>query len=133
MLCSILPLSHNALFLLSPQALISSSDAKVYLYHHIFRNYPDATCHQILKNLIPSMSRDSRLVIADAVLPEKGAGPFHALRDVFMIGLGGCERTESQWRMLLKGAGLKVKKVVTSSGEWKDRDGLIEAVKFLGK
>ena len=75
------------------------------------------------------MSRESRLVIADAVLPDKGAAPFQSLRDIIMMALGGCERTESQWRALLKDAGLKVTWVVTSSGEGRNRDGIVVAVK----
>ena len=72
-------------------------------------------------------------MVADAVLPDKGASPFQSLRDIVMMALGGCERTESQWRALLKSAGLKVTRVVRSSGEGRNRDGLVEAVKIWGR
>ena len=131
MLCKIPRVSDDLPSALLHQSLTSPSDAKVYFFRHIFHDWPDATCHQILQNLIPSMSRDSRLVIADAVLLDKGAGIYQSLRDIIMMGLGGCERTESQWRTLLRSAGLKVTRIVTSSGKGKNRDGLVEAVKLL--
>ena len=121
------PILHPSLF--QPLIADPTLGASVYFFRHIFHDWSDAQSQRILTNLIPAMSAESRIVIADAVLLDEGAGSFQVLRDIVMMALGGCERTESQWRTLLEGVGLRITRIVTSSGEARNRDGLIEAVK----
>lgn len=57
-------------------------------------------------------SQQSKLVISDIVLPATNATPFEGLRDLQKMALGGMERTETQWRDLLKGEGLRIEKMM---------------------
>ena len=54
---------------------------------------------------------ESRIVIVDQVVPEVKASAFVALMDISMMASAGTERTERQWRTLLEGAGLAVRKI----------------------
>ena len=107
--------------------------ARVYYFRHIFHDWPDAACRQILLNTLPAMAAagHSRLVIVDNVLPDMGAGVLPAMRDIAMMVLGGCERTESQWRALLEGVGLYIVRVVVSAGAARNQTGVVEAVRKL--
>ena len=58
----------------------------------------------------------SRIVIIDAVLPGTNAPLFWSLLDIGMIMLGGMERTQTQWRTLLEGVGLRVVRVAEGPG-----------------
>lgn len=72
------------------------------------------------------MTAQSRIIIADMVLPNMQAPRDMALQDLNMMSFGGMERTESQWRELITSAGLRLKKI------WKGESGakhsVIEAV-----
>ena len=53
----------------------------------------------------------STLLINEFVLREQGVTQPEAGLDINMLTFGGIERNESQWRALLKGVGLGVRKV----------------------
>lgn len=53
----------------------------------------------------------SRLVIADAVLPNTDASVLSSFLDIGMMTVSGMERTERHWRELLTGAGLTIEKI----------------------
>ena len=74
------------------------------------------------------MSPRSRLLIADAVVPDIGAPLFNALMDIGLITIGGGERTESEWRELLESAGLKLVSIQGPEVADSGRDSLIEAM-----
>ena len=67
------------------------------------------------------MSRDSAILIDEMVLPERGA-PWRATQlDMSMLTcLAAMERTEAEWRGLLAGTGLQVKKIWKYSEECED-------------
>jgi hypothetical protein len=69
----------------------------------------------------------SRILIMDAVLPDKGAGAFECLLDINMMPLSGIERTERHWRALLGKVGLKVVKV-EGGNEGGSRNCVLEAI-----
>ncbi|CAF9941853.1 MAG: hypothetical protein ALECFALPRED_009355 [Alectoria fallacina] len=99
--------------------------AHTYFFRHIFHDWPDQSCREILLNTIPAMKPNySRIVIMDHVIPSTGASAFSSLLDINMITLAGIERTDGHWRKLLEGVGLKVLYIeVPLMG-----DGVIEAV-----
>lgn len=83
--------------------------ASIYFFSHIFHDWPDVTCRQILTNTLPALTANySRIVIVDQVLPNIGAAAISSLMDLSMMTFGGMERTERQWRELLVGVGLSV-------------------------
>ena len=63
----------------------------------------------ILKNLIPALDNDSRILIDEVVLPDQGV-PWQATgMDLTMMAcLGALERTREQWNTLLESSGLKI-------------------------
>ncbi|KAJ6439554.1 O-methyltransferase [Purpureocillium lavendulum] len=107
--------------------------ARAYYMRFILHDWPDAQCAVILSHLRDAMAGGSsgrssrsysRLLINDVVLPDTGASWRQTSLDWIMMAMFvSRERTESQWRALLAGAGLQM------SGVWhKDGEGLIEAV-----
>ena len=64
-----------------------------------------------------AMHDSSRLLVVDAILPERARDAPHAIRmDLHMLLLlGARERTEAEFRALLAGAGLEVRRVVPTA------------------
>lgn len=102
--------------------------AYTYLFRHIFHNWSDSVVAKILRNTVSVMGPTSRLVIVDLVLPNGGgASPYAAFLDVSMMAFGGMERTEAQWRIILKNAGLQVRKIEPLDALTPGSDQVIEA------
>ena len=87
--------------------------ARCYYFRMIFHDWPDDKCIEILKNTVTAMEPGySKVLINDIVLPDQGATRFATQSDLNMMALlASMERSETQWRRLLKLAGLKVVKV----------------------
>ncbi|KAJ5162667.1 O-methyltransferase [Penicillium coprophilum] len=99
--------------------------ALIYYFRRIFHDWPDTPeSKQILQNTAASMSRDSRILIHDIIVPEVGATMSHAWHDISLLAIGGVERTEKDFARLLDDAGLEVVKVWKKSG---DMLGIVEA------
>jgi hypothetical protein len=84
--------------------------ADVYLLKAVMHNWGDAQCRLILARLRQAMSAGARLVVVERVLPDRvEALPAHqaVLRSDLnmLVGLGGRERTQSQFMALLDAAG----------------------------
>ena len=87
--------------------------AKFYYLRHILHDWPTDECIKILKNLVPALGPDSRLLIDDIVLPDTNVPWQAAYLDVLMlISLGGMERTREEWEDLFDQAGLKIERLV---------------------
>lgn len=81
----------------------------------------------MLGNTAEAMSPESSLLIDDWVLPDTGASLPGATEDILMMTLlSGIERSESQWRDLLKSVGLEIKKIWRADGA---SEAVIEAKK----
>jgi len=84
--------------------------ADVYFFRWIFHNWSDKYCIKILRNLIPALKVNARIVINDNVLPEPGTMPIfreERLRsmDLTMLELqNSCERELEDWAKLFKEA-----------------------------
>ena len=74
------------------------------------------------------MTRASRLVIADMVVPDREASALNALLDIGMMTLAGMERTEKHWRQLLQSVGLRIASIRNSTREENESASIIEAV-----
>ncbi|KAJ5904185.1 hypothetical protein N7504_006568 [Penicillium tannophilum] len=102
--------------------------ANTYLFRHIFHNWSDGVVAKILQNTVAAMGPTSRLVIVDLVLPDGGgASPYAAFLDVSMMAFGGMERTEAQWRTILRNAGLQVHRIEPLDALTPGSDQVIEA------
>ncbi|PGH11173.1 hypothetical protein AJ79_05015 [Helicocarpus griseus UAMH5409] len=93
-------------------------DALIYYFRHVLHDWPDAACLDILRNVAVGITdkKRQRVVIADHILPEKGADAEAAWMDMTMLTLTGTERTEKQWRKLLDDAGFTVTRTFRGSG-----------------
>jgi hypothetical protein len=76
-------------------------------------NWQDAECRKILQNIAAAMAPDSRLLIAEMVVPEKPEGVDKTVywMDLCMLIIGGKERSENEFSALLDSAGLKLVKI----------------------
>ncbi|OIW29209.1 S-adenosyl-L-methionine-dependent methyltransferase [Coniochaeta ligniaria NRRL 30616] len=104
-----------------PQPL---AGARAYLMRSVLHDWNDEKAGLILRATAAAMERGySRLLICDAVLPATGASLDQASADIMMMHLHSArERSEGQWRRLLKGAGLEVVNV------WRDVSSSTDAV-----
>ena len=81
---------------------------------NVLHDYPDESCITILKNVIPAMDKDSRILIDEMVLPNSGVHWQATQLDLtLMAALGSMERTIEQWYELLEKAGLKILRIYT--------------------
>ncbi|GAB1206283.1 hypothetical protein APSETT445_004968 [Aspergillus pseudonomiae] len=84
-------------------------NAKFYYLRHVFHDWPDEQCVQILKQVIPAMGPDSQILIDEMVIPSTGVPWQAAFTDLLMMNsLGGVERTRAEWDNLLEQAGLEI-------------------------
>jgi hypothetical protein len=87
--------------------------AKAYFMRMIMHDYADPVCISILSHLAKAMSPDSRVLIADMIIPQRvGEADFPAaILDHCVMTMGGKERTEDGFRVIMEPAGLKLAKV----------------------
>ncbi|KAL4917423.1 S-adenosyl-L-methionine-dependent methyltransferase [Aspergillus aurantiobrunneus] len=83
--------------------------AKFYYLRHVFHDWPDEQCVEILQHIIPALGSESRILIDEVVIPATGVPWQAAFMDLLMMdSLGGIERTRAEWEQLLDQAGLKI-------------------------
>ncbi|PMD32529.1 o-methyltransferas-like protein [Hyaloscypha variabilis F] len=90
--------------------------ALTYYIRRCLHDWNDETCIEILKNIACSMTAESRLLIAECVLPEQRVNVDASWLDLIMMTFGGRERTEEQWRQIVDAAGLRLEKTYSMSG-----------------
>jgi hypothetical protein len=93
-------------------ALPAGADA--YLLSRVLHDWDDEDCRRILTVCRAAMPGHARLLVVDAILPERAKdAPFAIRMDLHMLLLlGARERTEGEFRELLAGAGFAVRRVV---------------------
>jgi hypothetical protein len=92
----------------------------------ILHNWLEDKCKDILNNIIPAMKRGySKLLINDNAIPDERADSSNTAVDIIVLAtFASRERTESDWKQLLEGVGLRVLNIWTyERGAWS----LIEA------
>ena len=92
--------------------------ADAYLMRHIIHDWDDEKSLTILQNCHKAMSRDSKLLVVESVIP-RGNEPFGGkfLDLVMLLIPGGKERTEDEYRTLLGNAGFELTRVVPTGTE----------------
>ena len=88
------------------------TDGDVYILQYILHDWDDSHCATILRNCRAAMRPSSVLLLAENIVPE-GARPadFVTMLDLhMMVMLGGRERTLSEYRSLLRSAGLELQR-----------------------
>jgi hypothetical protein len=87
--------------------------AKAYFLKLILHDWNDEKCREILSNIKTAMKPGhSKILINEAVIPNRKASWFDASQDILMmLGHGAQERSEGSWRDLVESVGLKVTKI----------------------
>lgn len=100
-----------------------SLGARAYYLRNILHDWPDHKCIEILQNVKSAMTKDSRILIDEMVLPERGA-PWRATQlDLAMSTcFAAMERSRADWESLLSKAGLTISKI------WKYTDQLDDCI-----
>ena len=88
--------------------------ADAYLLSRVLHDWSDDDARRVLAACRAAMGPDSRLLVVEAILPQRAADQPAVIRmDLYMLVLlGARERTEAQFRRLLAGAGFQVRRVV---------------------
>jgi ubiquinone/menaquinone biosynthesis C-methylase UbiE len=88
------------------------SGADTYLFRHIIHDWSDEQSVQILKNCRRVIPNTGRLLIIEAVVPTGNeSSPAKDFDLVMLVLPGGIERTEEEYRVLLKEAGFQLSSV----------------------
>jgi hypothetical protein len=83
---------------------------------HIIHDWDDAKCEKILGNIRRSMPDDGRVLIVDSVIPPgNDPHPGKMLDLEMLVAPGGLERTEAEFRTLLKNSGFEMTRIVATA------------------
>jgi hypothetical protein len=92
------------------------SGGDAYLLSHIIHDWSESQCLTILGHCKRAMKPGARLLIVEMVLPSGNAPHPGKMLDIMMlVGPGGQERTESEYRELLAQAGFRLRRVVPTA------------------
>jgi O-methyltransferase domain len=84
-----------------------------YLMKRILHDWDDEHALRILTSVRRAMGPRSRLLVAEALVPEGAdAHPVKTVDVVMMLSLDGAERSETEWRNLFTRAGLTLTRTV---------------------
>ncbi|MGH9038063.1 MAG: methyltransferase, partial [Acidimicrobiia bacterium] len=86
--------------------------ADAYSFKWIIHDWPEEQGLQILRNTRSAIAPDGKLLLLECVLPEGDEPHFGKVLDVFLMPLGGVERTEAEYADLLARAGFRLTRVV---------------------
>jgi hypothetical protein len=91
--------------------------ADAYLLSRVIHDWDDRDATRILRRCRAAMRDGARLLLVEAVLPERARDAPEAIRmDLHMLVLFGArERTEAEYRRLLTAAGLDLRRVVPTA------------------
>ena len=84
-----------------------------YLLSHIIHDWDDERSIDILRCIRRAAEPGARVLLAEAVIPSGNAFSFGKLLDLEMLTLpGGIERTEAEYRELLRAGGFRLARIV---------------------
>ncbi|KAI1323729.1 S-adenosyl-L-methionine-dependent methyltransferase [Xylariaceae sp. FL0255] len=86
--------------------------ARAYYMRNVLHDWPEHKCVEILNNIKPAMTSDSRILIDEMVVPEVAA-PWRSTQLDLTMGsaYAAAERTLPEWEALVEKAGLKIPEV----------------------
>jgi hypothetical protein len=102
--------------------------AKVYFLAHVLHDWPDKEAKVILEQVRDAMGPNSVLLLSETIMPERGAPFMAAVMDFSMMAAyASLERTETQFSVLLRDAGLELVKV------WSEQKSEKQGLSILGQ
>jgi hypothetical protein len=88
-----------------------------YVMKSILHDWNDADAERILGNIRAAIAPAGKLVLLEAVLPERPSSQIEVMFDLeMMVALHGKERTRAEWAELLRRAGFRLDRVVQTAG-----------------
>lgn len=106
------------------EAVPEGGDA--YMLSRVIHDWDDERSVAILERCRRAMAPEGRLLLVEEVLPPGDAPAYGKLNDLHMlVGPGGQERTEAQYRALYEAAGLKLTRVVPTASRISVIEGVI--------
>ena len=93
--------------------------ADAYFMKHIIHDWDDERCLQLLRNCHAAMPAHAKLLVCEKVLPEGNGAAYIRILDLLMLlnTPGGRERTEPEYRSMLKQAGFRLVRAVPTKVE----------------
>ncbi|KAI0433110.1 S-adenosyl-L-methionine-dependent methyltransferase [Xylaria sp. FL1042] len=95
--------------------------ARVYYLRNVLHDWPDEKCIEILQNIRPAMTTESRILVDEMILPEKDA-PWRATQQDFIMGacVAARERSHCEWLALFDRADLQIERLWKYTEELSD-------------
>ena len=95
-----------------------SEDADIYMFRNIIHDWDDKRSINILKNCERACQTGGKVLLLEYLIPE-GNIPFAGkwLDLMMLVGPGGQERTEEEYRVLLESADLEVTNIIPTATE----------------
>lgn len=95
------------------------SDGEAYLLKSVIHDWDDGSALKILRKCYGAMRREAKLLIVEPILETTEGKNYAKCMDVLMMAVtGGKERTEEDYRFLLKEAGFKVDSITHTDTEF---------------
>jgi len=93
--------------------------ADIFLMKHIIHDWDDNSSIKILKNIRSAMNDGGKVLIIEMVVPEGNEPSPSKIMDILMMIMeGGKERTEEEYRTLLKAADLKLTRIIPTKSPY---------------
>lgn len=87
--------------------------ADAYLLCGVIHDWDDDRAITILRNCREAMTRNSKVLLVDMIVPDAASASFSKLLDLNMLVMnGGCERTKTEFCALLNAADYRVTRIV---------------------
>jgi len=87
--------------------------ADAYLLCGVIHDWDDSHAAEILRNCRRAMTKNSRVLLVDMIVPDAASASFSKLLDLNMLVMnGGRERTIAEFRALLNAADYKLTRIV---------------------
>ena len=87
--------------------------ADAYLLCGVIHDWDDSRAAKILRNCRRAMTKNSRVLLVDMIVPDAASASFSKLLDLNMLVMnGGRERTIAEFRALLNAADYKLTRIV---------------------
>jgi hypothetical protein len=85
-------------------------EGDVYVLSHVLHGWDDERGAELLRVIRRTIPRDGRVLILDGIVAPPNE-PGMKLMDLLMLSLGGRERTEREWRALLRMGGFALREI----------------------
>jgi hypothetical protein len=90
-----------------------------YLLMEVIHDWSDQDAIKILKAVRKAASKDARLLIIEALVPETAGPHFSKMLDIIMLAVtGGRERTPSEYQGLLQAAGFQLERIIPTRSQY---------------